>query len=36
MMAVQVRIEEDALIAKHGNDYTAYQARTPRWLWPIG
>ena len=36
MMAVQVRIEEDALIAKHGDDYAAYKARTPRWLWPMG
>lgn len=36
MMAVQVRIEEDALAARHGDDYAAYKARTPRWLWPIG
>ncbi len=32
MMAVQVRIEEVALSARHGDDYAAYQARTPRWL----
>lgn len=36
MMAVQVRIEEDALLARHGSDYATYQARTPRWIWPIG
>jgi protein-S-isoprenylcysteine O-methyltransferase Ste14 len=32
MMAVQVRIEEDALSARHGDDYAAYQKSTPRWL----
>jgi protein-S-isoprenylcysteine O-methyltransferase Ste14 len=32
MMAVQVRIEEDALSARHGDDYAAYQKITPRWL----
>ena len=34
-MAMQVRIEEDALIAKHGERYAAYKAQTPRWLWPL-
>jgi protein-S-isoprenylcysteine O-methyltransferase Ste14 len=35
-MAMQVRIEEDALLAKHGDLYVAYQKRTPRWVWPVG
>jgi protein-S-isoprenylcysteine O-methyltransferase Ste14 len=35
-MAMQVRIEEDALLAKHGENYASSTARTPRWLWPIG
>jgi len=35
-MAMQVRIEEDALFAKHGDHYATYHARTPRWLWPLG
>jgi protein-S-isoprenylcysteine O-methyltransferase Ste14 len=35
-MAMQVRIEEDALLAKHGEHYAAYQKRTPRWVWPVG
>ena len=34
-MAMQVRIEEDALLAKHGEFYAAYQRRTPRWVWPL-
>jgi protein-S-isoprenylcysteine O-methyltransferase Ste14 len=34
-MAMQVRIEEDALLAKHGEHYAAYQKGTPRWLWPV-
>jgi protein-S-isoprenylcysteine O-methyltransferase Ste14 len=34
-MAMQVRIEEDALLAKHGELYAAYQKRTPRWVWPL-
>jgi protein-S-isoprenylcysteine O-methyltransferase Ste14 len=32
MMAVQVRIEEDALAARHGDGYAAYRKSTPRWL----
>lgn len=35
-MAMQVRIEEDALLAKHRELYAAYQRRTPRWVWPLG
>jgi protein-S-isoprenylcysteine O-methyltransferase Ste14 len=35
-MAMQVQIEEDALLAKHGEHYLAYQERTPRWLWLVG
>lgn len=35
-MAIQVRIEEGALSAKHGDAFAAYKARTPRWIWPIG
>lgn len=35
-MAIQTRIEEDALLEKHGAAYTEYQTRTPRWIWPIG
>jgi protein-S-isoprenylcysteine O-methyltransferase Ste14 len=35
-MAMQVRIEEDALLAKHGELFLAYQKRTPRWVWPLG
>ena len=34
-MAMQARIEEDALLAKHGERYAAYKAQTPRWLWPL-
>lgn len=36
IMAVQVRIEEDRLTAKHGDVYRDYARRTPRWIWPIG
>lgn len=35
-MAMQARIEEDSLLAKHGEHYAAYQKRTPRWVWPVG
>jgi protein-S-isoprenylcysteine O-methyltransferase Ste14 len=35
-MAMQVRIEEEALLAKHGEHYAAYRAKTPRWFWPLG
>lgn len=35
-IAMQVRIEEEALSAKHGDRYAAYVARTPRWLRPLG
>lgn len=36
IMSMQVRIEEEALLAKHGDAYLAYSARVPRWVWPIG
>lgn len=36
MMAVQVRVEEEALTAKYGETYRAYAAKTPRWVWPLG
>jgi protein-S-isoprenylcysteine O-methyltransferase Ste14 len=36
MMAVQVRLEEEALTAKHGQAYREYAERVPRWVWPIG
>jgi protein-S-isoprenylcysteine O-methyltransferase Ste14 len=35
MMAVQTRVEEEALAAKHGESYRAYAAKTPRWIWPL-
>jgi protein-S-isoprenylcysteine O-methyltransferase Ste14 len=35
-MAMQVRLEEEALLAKHGEEYAAYRAKTPRWFWPLG
>ena len=35
MMAVQVRVEEEALGATHGESYRAYATRVPRWVWPL-
>ncbi len=35
LMALQVRIEEEALLLAHGATYRAYMARTPRWVWPF-
>jgi protein-S-isoprenylcysteine O-methyltransferase Ste14 len=35
LMALQVRIEEEALQMTHGEPYRNYMARTPRWIWPF-
>lgn len=35
MMAVQVRVEEEALKQKHGPAYEAYAKSAPRWVWPF-
>jgi protein-S-isoprenylcysteine O-methyltransferase Ste14 len=35
LMALQVRIEEEALLLAHGTTYREYLARTPRWVWPF-
>jgi protein-S-isoprenylcysteine O-methyltransferase Ste14 len=35
MMAIQVRLEEEALAAKHGVAFTDYAKAVPRWVWPV-
>lgn len=35
MMAVQVRLEEEALSNKHGEAYSNYASRVARWVWPF-